>query len=110
MPKLIMTRGLPASGKSTWAKNLLKQHGPNSWKTICKDDLRAMLDDNVWSKGNEKFVIQVRNNIIKEALLDGKNVISADTNLSEKHEAQLRQIAKDCSAEFQVKFFDVLPE
>ena len=49
--KLIMTKGLPASGKSTWAKQYLDDN-PGT-KRVNKDDLRAMLDNGKWSKRNE---------------------------------------------------------
>lgn len=38
MIKVIMTKGLPASGKSTWAKQLIEEN-PNVYKRINKDDL-----------------------------------------------------------------------
>lgn len=74
MKKVIMMRGLPGSGKSTYAKNLLKEN-PNMYKRINRDDLRAMFDNGHWSKGNEKFVKQVREMLIIKALEDGKHVL-----------------------------------
>ena len=44
MKKVILTRGLPGSGKSTWAKQMLDEK-PGHYKRINKDDLRAMLDN-----------------------------------------------------------------
>ena len=41
--KVILTVGLPASGKSTWAKEQVSQN-PGQYKRVNKDDLRAMLD------------------------------------------------------------------
>ena len=59
MKKVIMMRGLPGSGKSTYAKSLLAET-PNAYKRINRDELRAMFDNSHWSKGNEKYVKQVR--------------------------------------------------
>jgi predicted kinase len=42
MLTVYFTIGLPASGKSTWAKNKVDQ-SPNSIKRVNKDELRAML-------------------------------------------------------------------
>ena len=43
MIKVILAKGLFASGKSTWAKNVILKK-PNSYKRVNKDDLRLMLD------------------------------------------------------------------
>lgn len=99
-----MTKGLPASGKTTWAK---KQPAVR----VNKDDLRKMLHDGVWSKSNEKEVLMVRDAIINGLLLRGVDVVVDDTNLAPKHEKQLREIAINHEADFEVKdFTDVSPE
>ena len=67
MLKVIITIGLPASGKTTWAKELMEKE-PGEWKRINKDDLRAMLDNGRWSHINERFVIELRDHIILQAL------------------------------------------
>ena len=41
MQKVILLKGLPASGKSTWAKAVVEQ-GKGQYKRINKDDLRAI--------------------------------------------------------------------
>lgn len=91
--QVIVTRGLPASGKSTWAKTQLAEH-PGQFKRINKDDLRAMLDGGKWSKGNEKFVLAVRDRLILEALSAGYAVIVDDTNLHPRHETRIRELVK----------------
>ena len=67
MKKVIITKGLPGSGKSTWAKKLIDKN-PNQYKRINKDDLRAMLDNSKHSKDAEKFVLKIRNQIMLMAL------------------------------------------
>ncbi len=112
MKKVYITKGLPASGKSTWAKELIAEK-PNVYKRINKDDLRAMLDAGKWTKNNEKFVLKVRDMIILEALKDGKHVIVDDTNLHERHEIRIKDLVKEYTKEtghqvhVEVKFFDV---
>ena len=54
MKKILILRGLPASGKSTFARKLLNEN-PNAWKRLNKDELRAMLDDSIHSPANEQF-------------------------------------------------------
>jgi predicted kinase len=91
MKKVIMMRGLPGSGKSTYAKSLLAEM-PNVYKRINRDELRAMFDNSHWSKGNEKYVKQVRDLLIIKALEEGKHVIVDDTNLATSNETHIRQM------------------
>ena len=101
MVKLLMLRGLPASGKSTYAKELADK----GWLRVNKDDLRAMLNNGNWSKGNEKRVIKLQNQIIETALAEGKNVVD-DTNFAEYHKHRLYDLARKYKADFDEKFFD----
>ena len=112
MKKVIILKGLPASGKSTYAKKILKEN-PAAYKRINKDELRAMLDASYFSKNNEKFVLQVRDFIIMEALREGKHLIIDDTNLAAKHETRIRELVEAYKKEsghqvvIEVKFFDI---
>lgn len=106
MPKLIMCKGLPGAGKSTWAKAEVLKYPTNSYKRVNKDDLRAMIDCGRYSRGAERVVLAARNAIIEEALFMGCNVIVDDTNLNPVHEEKLREIAHAFGAEFIIKRFD----
>lgn len=101
MAKLLMLKGLPASGKSTYAKELVAQ----GWKRVNKDDLRSMIDDNKWSRENEKDIISSEMALCILALKQGYNVVVDDTNFG--HEDRWREVATKNNAEFQIKFFDV---
>lgn len=102
---LFMMRGLPASGKSTRAKQMLKDFGTGNAKRVNKDELRILLDDGHWSGPNEKFLIGVRDHIIISALNAGKHVIVDDTNLAPKHQARLRELALLGGASFEIVDF-----
>jgi predicted kinase len=91
--KVILTRGLPGSGKSTWAKEKVRKY-PNQYKRINKDDLRRMLDADGFRKDMEKYILDVRDNLILLALEKGKHVIVDDTNLSPKHENRIREVVR----------------
>ncbi len=106
MKKVIMTKGLPGSGKSTWAKKLIEKN-PNQYKRINKDDLRAMLDNSNHSKDAEKFVLKIRNQIMLMALEEGKHVIIDDTNLHPKHERTIRELTKDIAEVVIQDFTDI---
>ena len=94
MKKVILMRGLPGSGKSTYAKQLVAET-PNAYKRINRDDLRAMFDNGHWSPSNEKFVKKVRDILIIKALEEGKHVIVDDTNLSSTNETRVRQLVQE---------------
>lgn len=94
MKTVLILKGLPGSGKSTYAKQLVTDK-PNVWKRINKDDMRAMFDNGHFSKGNEKFVLRMRDLFIHQALLDGKSVVSDDTNLHARHETRIRQVVDE---------------
>lgn len=100
--KLIMTKGLPASGKSTWAKQMVAEHG---YKRVNRDDLRGMIDTGKWSKTNEKFIIKLEQDIAVAYLGGQYNVIVDDTNLSPKNEEIWKIFAATYGAEFEVKDF-----
>ena len=79
MQQLLILKGLPGSGKSTWAKTLMAS--TQNWKRVNRDDLRAMVDNSVWTQENEKHIIAVRDTLIRKFLKSGFNVICDDTNL-----------------------------
>jgi len=93
MIKVIITRGLPGSGKTTWAKKIMKD-SPNSFKRVNKDELRAMLDDGKFSRDAEKFIVDARDALILAAIRKGKHVIVDDTNLASKHIDRITQLVK----------------
>lgn len=109
MLRVILTRGLPGSGKTTWAREQLKEH-PQKYKIVCKDDLRRMLDNDVHNKSNEKFIEDARDSLILLALERNKNVIVADTNLSKRHENRITELVKG-KAKVEIKdFTDISPD
>lgn len=98
MLKIILCKGLPASGKSTWTRELIDKN-PEKYKRINKDDLRAMLDNGKWSNKNEQCVLQVRDLLIQKFMEDGFNIIVDDTNLDPKHEKQIKQTVEKWNGE-----------
>jgi len=88
-----MLRGLPASGKSSWAKMYVEErlidYG-EKWKIINKDQLRLMLDNGKWSRENEKYIITARDMLILSALKADFNVIVDDTNFAPIHETNIK--------------------
>lgn len=107
--KVLILRGLPASGKSTHAKALAEK----GWVQIEKDEIRLnvrLFKDGVYNhkRGDEGIVLKERNRLIRQALERGKNVVSSDTNLNPKHVTSISAIAREYGAEVETKdFLDV---
>ena len=99
MQKIIMLKGLPASGKSTWAKEKINEN--SNYIRINKDDIRESITGK-WTPKKEKIVISIRNSLIKAGISLGKNVIIDDTNLNPKHEQSLKTLAQELEVEFEV--------
>lgn len=91
MKKVILMKGLPGSGKSTYAKKIVAEN-PEQYKRINLDDLRAMFDNGSYSKSNETFIRSIRDMLILKTLESGKSVIVDDTNLSEKNLTRITQL------------------
>ncbi len=99
-----MLKGLPGSGKSTVAKQIISTNP--KYKRINKDELRDMLDNGQWTKANEKFIVYIRDSIISLALHNGYSVVVDDTNLAPKHALRLKELAKINEVEFEERFID----
>lgn len=82
MSKLIICRGLPASGKSTWAKKWVLED-PEHRIRVNQDDIRLMLGK-YWVPSREKLVQEIQFDAILEALSRGFDVVIDNTNLNKK--------------------------
>lgn len=102
--ELLLLRGLPASGKTTFAKELVRNDG--NWVRVNKDDLRNMLHGGKWSGKHERRIVQLERQLVEKALKDGKNVVVDNTNFNLAHERRYREIAKQYNADFEIKEFD----
>src|SRR5215472_7117771 len=93
MLRVTILKGLPASGKTTWAMAEIKQSN-GALKRVSKDDLRAMLDGGKWSGANEKFILIARDRLILAALEAGYSVVVDDTNLADKHLLHIQELVR----------------
>lgn len=106
MSKLIITRGLPASGKSTWAKKWVLED-PEHRVRINQDDIRLMLGK-YWVPSREKLVQEIQFNAIVEALSREFDVVIDNTNLNKKVLDQFNRLIRtfeDYEIEYK-DFFD----
>lgn len=106
MSKLIICRGLPASGKSTWAKQWVLED-PEHRVRINQDDIRLMLGK-YWVPSREKLVQEIQFDAIVEALCREFDVVIDNTNLNKKVLDQFNRLIKtfeDYEIEYK-DFFD----
>lgn len=98
---LVLTRGLPASGKSTYAEAWLAQD-PDNRVRVNRDTIRFELfsmwypieDERGTVKEKEQRVTDVERQRIEKALRSGKSVIVDNTNLNPKVFSTYGKIAK----------------
>lgn len=92
--QVIVVTGIPGSGKSTWAKAEIKKD-PDNWIRISNDDIRAGMNEGIYSASMEKIVSNIRLFMIREALKANKNIIIDNLNLNKRHWEQTTKICKE---------------
>lgn len=101
MSRLIMCKGLPGSGKSTWAKTQVHLD-PNHVVRVNKDSIRLGLNK-PWSRELEVEVVAIRDQRIRDYVDSGfETIIVDDTNLAPKHERVLENLARDLHIHFEI--------
>lgn len=93
MLKVILTCGIPASGKSFWSKEEVRKD-PEGTARINRDDLRNMINGYVFSDSNEKLITKIRNDILIATLKSGRNAIVDETNLHRRNFDDVCKIVK----------------
>lgn len=101
MLKIQVLIGCPSSGKSSYAKELMKKE-PNVWKRINNDDLRSAIDLGTWTSDNEKLITETRKFLIRESLKRNKNIIIDNVNSNKKHWNDACKLAKESGKDVQV--------
>lgn len=111
MTELVITRGLPASGKTTYARDWVAKDRQNRAR-VNRDDIRQMADFGVYVHGaTEQRVLAIRNASIKALLQRGVSVVCDDTNLPNRTVRDLVDMAVRCKAEWRIQnFTDVEPK
>lgn len=101
MAKLLMMRGLPGSGKTTRANDIMREAG--NFVRVNRDQLRPMLHgDAKWSGKKEKVTRHVQRAMVRDLLDNDYSVIVDDTNLRDADYELWRHVAGECSAGFGV--------
>lgn len=101
--KLKMMSGLPASGKTTLARKMVKDGG--SAGRVNRDDLRAMLFNSEWTGKRESIVVACEKAIAKVLVEHEHVAIIDDTNLTPKHREMWSGFSKENGVTFETHEF-----
>lgn len=102
--EMIITVGLPASGKTTYAMQMVESHGHTN---VNRDDIRVMTCGGWTGKpDDEKLVTQIQQAAIVSGLKKQQTVIVSDTNLNRGIVKNLIKIAQNWGAKVMFAYFD----
>lgn len=113
MPRLIITVGVSASGKTTWAKEFCKE---NDALAFSRDELRFDMfcggeqnwDKYKYSKNKEELISHEQRDNVEKALKEGKkDVIIHDTNLNPNYWNKWEKLAKKYNYDFEKQLFPI---
>lgn len=102
--QILLCKGLPASGKSTYSKALCTDD-PNFIR-INKDDIRELLGSPVFNHKFEDSVLDIQRRMGLAILDTGKSLIIDDTNFAPKHQTYWSIIATTRGIGFKVMYFE----
>ena len=104
MSKIIVLQGVPASGKSTWAKKYVKDH-PDT-VIVCRDSIREGTGT-YWNPDHEDYISVIEEVSIRTAITAGLDVIIDATNLNHKTIEKWNGLAKSTGSEIEFKLFEI---
>jgi tRNA uridine 5-carbamoylmethylation protein Kti12 len=108
-PCLVMTRGLPGSGKTTFARKWVA--GDRAYRArVNRDDFRMMLDDGVFVDDvTEPRITAARDGAVLALLRHGYSVICDDTNLTPERAGEFEALATRAGVVLRVADFTHVP-
>lgn len=115
MSEFWIARGIPGSGKITWAREKLKEFGAPGGMIVERDMIREEFGyvpagkKGVGTNDEENRVTKIQHERIRQGLRMGLSVIVSDTGLRDKVVRELIGIAEDEGAEVHVKDFRNVP-
>jgi len=104
---MLILQGLPASGKSTYAKEWVNQD-PKHRVRINRDTMRLMLNP-IYSMDHENLVTDILDFALDIILAHNYDVVIDNMNLSKKYVDDLEAKAKEANYEIVIKSFKDVP-
>lgn len=104
--KVLILKGLPASGKSRFSKRFVRQN--KGWVRVNRDDLRRMRGE-YWVPKQEELITAWERACTIDALDMGYNVVVDSTNLNPHFLKEMKQwlwMVFEDKVEYEEKFFD----
>lgn len=99
---VILLKGVPASGKSTWASEEINKDPLNTIR-INRDAIRQMINNYNYSSGIEKLVKLTRDKMLFEALKNNyKTIIIDETNLDNRNFNGLLKVIRNANVPCEV--------
>ncbi len=102
MSKILVLSGPPASGKSSFAREFIKEN--RHWVIVCRDSIRQSLGE-YWVPEREDLVSKLEYESIVRSIEMGWNVIIDATNLNKKTIAKWEALADEMECEIEYKQF-----
>lgn len=91
--ELIILQGIQGSGKTTWAKNWVKED-PKHRVRFNQDDIRNMFGV-YWVPSRESLVKAMHNSFLNEAMLEGYDIVLDNMNLNQKTLNEIKEIVEE---------------
>jgi len=104
MNKIVVYQGVPASGKSTAAKEFVK--GKKDWVIVSRDNIRDSTGE-YWVPEREQYISDVEEFQIRSAIKNKLNVIIDATNLNPKTIEKWKNLAEELQVEIDFKLFKI---
>lgn len=95
MRNLILTIGMPGSGKSTWAREFLKHN--KDYCRVSRDEFRRMLFDVQFDSAVEPAITTASEATWQSLLSDGWNILLDETHLGQWLDRKIRTIDHYCN-------------
>ena len=91
--KVIILQGIQGSGKTTWAKNWVKED-PEHRVRFNQDDIRNMFGV-YWVHSREPLVKSMHNRFINRAMLEGYDIVLDNMNLNQNTLNEIKEIVEE---------------
>ncbi|MGO2150835.1 MAG: AAA family ATPase [Microbacterium gubbeenense] len=103
MGRIILTRGLPGSGKTTAAKAWVA-NDPENRRRVSRDDLREMMfgESGVLDRRKEQAITEAEDHLVRDSLSRGKDVIVDAMHLRRRYVTRWERMGEVELVEFPV--------